>query len=132
MHRVNPYRVVAALTVATLVACGGQTPDTKTDDSVQQPISESKPSAEAPAPVAPSPERPAASQPAAPELQSFKGLSVGDTWDDALPKLNAIGPREDLIRLDPDAWVDVRGGRRFTFRRPSEPDLGPYRIVSIR
>lgn len=61
------------------------------------------------------------------------GPSVGDTWDEALPKLNALGPREELIRLDEDTFIEVRdGGRQFTFKRPAEPDGGPYRITSIR
>jgi hypothetical protein len=48
------------------------------------------------------------------------------------PKLDSLGPREDPIRLGPDEFVEVRAGRRFTFKRSSEPDLGPYRITSIQ
>jgi protein TonB len=57
--------------------------------------------------------------------------TVGDTWDDALPKLNALGRRDDLIRLTADSFADVRAGHRFIFARPSAPELGPYRIIQI-
>jgi hypothetical protein len=58
--------------------------------------------------------------------------TIGDTWDEALPKLDALGARQDLIRIDGDTFIDVRAGHRFTFHRPPEPELGPYRVTAAR
>ena len=67
-------------------------------------------------------------------------LTNGVTWDDALPSLN-VGTRLDLQRLGSDALTTTYrfpdGGGclskvvSITFRRPSEPDAGPYKIVRI-
>jgi len=67
-------------------------------------------------------------------------LVAGVTWDDALPALN-VGTRLDLQRLGSDAFTTTYrfpdGGGclskvvSITFRRPSEPDAGPYKIVRI-
>jgi hypothetical protein len=67
-------------------------------------------------------------------------LTNGVTWDDALPSLN-VGTRLDLQRLGSDVLTTTYrfpdGGGclskvvSITFRRPSEPDAGPYKIVRI-
>jgi hypothetical protein len=72
------------------------------------------------------------SQPPKTKARSHRELAVGSTWDEALPKLNRLGPRQQLIALDSDTFIDVRAGRRYTFHRPSAPAEGPYRITSIR
>jgi hypothetical protein len=63
------------------------------------------------------------------------GVGVGDVWDEALPKLNR-GTRTDLIRETPDRFTDVRDFDgttcRYTFERPTSPDLGPYRVIRVR
>jgi hypothetical protein len=66
---------------------------------------------------------------------------IGDTWDEALPKLQALGPRDNVLRPDNQTQVDIRAGQRFTFkwqkttRTPTTPVAkaagGEYRLVSI-
>lgn len=59
-------------------------------------------------------------------------IRLHEAWDDALPKL---GVRLQLRRDGPDRFVDTRllndQSYSFTFERPSEPALGPYRLVKI-
>ena len=59
-------------------------------------------------------------------------IRLHEAWDDALPKL---GVRLQLRRDGPDRFIDTRllndQSYRFTFERPSEPELGPYRLAKI-
>lgn len=61
-------------------------------------------------------------------------LRVGDTWDEALPKVNS-GRRVSLTKDGADRFVDTRTLKGITytlvFDRPHEPELGPYRLTAI-
>jgi hypothetical protein len=61
-------------------------------------------------------------------------LRVGETWDEALPKVNT-GHRVSLTKDGADRFVDTRTLKGITytlvFDRPHEPELGPYRLTAI-
>jgi hypothetical protein len=76
---------------------------------------------------------------ATPDL-NHPSLIEGVTWDDALPSLE-LGTRIEMQRITGDMFMEIRrfpaGGGclskvvGITFRRPSEPEQGPYRITRI-
>lgn len=62
-------------------------------------------------------------------------VKVGESWDEALPKLGR-GVRLELQRESSDRFTDTRNFEGYvchiTFERPAEPQLGPYRIIRVR
>lgn len=87
---------------------------------------------------APRTSEPSASQPkeALPSLRTKAGLlRVGQTWDEALPKLQT-GERLALVRDGGgNRFEETREiqGRKYhlVFERPAEPAAGPYKLTGI-
>jgi hypothetical protein len=108
-----------AMTVALTVSCGGPGADSSHPSSGS--------------PTAGRPSTPAASRQQAPQTSSIDTtagrISIGDTWDEALPKLQT-GTRVGIEQPPPNEMVDLRTfagvNYRLTFRRT---ESSPYTLI---